>query len=302
MLLGLAIGDALGRGYENIPRLKIHLNRPVRNYKGGTGIYSDDTQMSLAVAELMSSDLSFNEETLASSLVYAYRRDKRSGYSEFTKKTLEKSWCGIDFLKSVSIQDKLRRKSDGSAMRAVPIGLFPNLPDVIKYAQINSEITHAHPKAIVASIGVALASHYVYYKKGKPSDIIRFVLKNLPSIDSKFSSYLMNIEHLTKVDYSVILGRYAYYGAPYNDAKPVLGVILYVLKHFSYNPQEAIIQSIHFGGDVDTTMSIILGIALMNNPMNAIPDIFIDDLENGTYGKDHILKIGKALDWKYPAI
>ena len=302
MLLGLAIGDALGKEYENIPRIQIHINDPLKGYKGGTGIYTDDTQMSLAVAELMSSNLPFNEETLASSLVYAYRRDKRSGYSSFTKTMLETSWCGMDFLKSVSGQDKLNRKSDGSSMRAVPVGLFPDTNEVIRHAQINSEITHSHPKAILASIGVALASHYSYYTYGDPSEIIRYVIKNLPPIDHNYSSYLSSIDTLSNPDYQIILGKYSDYGPPYNDAKYVLGMVLFILKQFSQNPEAAIVHSLRFGGDVDTTLSIILGIVMMNNTVDQIPQLLIDDLENGGYGKDHLMSIGKALDEKYPVM
>ena len=79
-------------------------------------------------------------------------------------------------------------------------------------------------------------------------------------------------------------------------------MVLFILKQFSQNPEAAIVHSLRFGGDVDTTLSIILGIVMMNNTVDQIPQLLIDDLENGGYGKDHLMSIGKALDEKYPVM
>lgn len=302
MLIGLAVGDALGAGVEGARRgsHRLTLQYPYQ-YPHGTGVYTDDMQMSLAVAELMASDLPFSAVTLASQFVYAYRRDKRKGYSSRTKRMLEHSWCGEDLINSVSVEDKQRARSDGSAMRAVPIGLFPDLYDVVDHATINSVITHAHPVAVSASIGIALAAHYAYYNLGDHRDIITYVLQYLPPIHPGFDSYLAEVDNLDRIDIPTILGRYADRGAPYDDAKPILGVVLSILKHCSSSVPAVIDQCARFGGDVDTTMSMALGIAMMNCHTDAVPHDLIDDLENGRYGRDHILRLGQAMTAKYPS-
>jgi ADP-ribosylglycohydrolase len=302
MIMGLAIGDALGAGYEGAHKGSHRLSKQVQHqYPRGTGIYTDDTQMSLAVAELMTSDLPFSEQTLASQFVLAYRRDKRKGYSSQTKEMLECSWCGVDFINSISVEKKEQRRSDGSAMRAVPIGLFPTVDDVVHYAAVNSIITHAHPAAVSASIGVALASHYAYYNLGTGRDIIKYVLDHLPPLHPGFDPYLTDIENLNDVNFPTILGRYAEYGAPYGDAKPVLGVVLFILKHCGSNSRDVIAQCIQFGGDVDTTMSMTMGIAMMNASIDTVPRTLLDDLENGQYGRDYLLRLGDAMAEKYPS-
>lgn len=302
MLIGLAVGDALGHQYEKKRRGSSQLSvKGPYQYPTGTGIYTDDTQMSLAVAELMTSNLPFTEETLASHFVYAYRRDPRGGYSSQTQAMLERSWCGADLINSLSREEKEQRRSDGSAMRAVPLGLFPDLGDVEQFGMINSMVTHAHPVAVSASIGIALAAHYAYYSLGDSRDIIRYVLQYLPPLHPGFDSYLATIDRLDEVDYATILGKYVDKGAPYRDARPVLGVVLFILKHLSSSVSAVIDQCIRFGGDVDTTMSMAVGIAMMNAPAETVPRDLIDDLENGRYGRDHLLRVGRALAETYPS-
>ena len=302
MLLGLAVGDAFGAGYENVRRgsSRLTFRRPF-HYPNGTGIYTDDTQMSLAVAELMTSFILFTEEALASHFVFAYRRDMRSGYSTHTKKMLGKSWCGMDLINAQSAEEKRNRRSDGSAMRGVPSGLFPDLYDVVEFATINSIITHAHPAAVSASIGIALASHFTYYNLGNHGEIIEYVRQYLPQLHPGFDSYLADIDALDDLDISTILGRYANRGAPYDNARPVLGVVLFVLKHHSSNLPAVIEQCIRFGGDVDTTMCMAMGIAMMHGLIDSDLRVLIDDLENGSFGRDYLLRVGDALSGKYPS-
>lgn len=300
MLVGIAVGDAFGAGFENAHRgsSRLSVRKPYR-YPGGTGIYTDDTQMSLAVAELMTSTLPFTQEALASHFVYAYRRDIRRGYSRQTAGMLGRSWCGEDLVRALSPEQRKQRRSDGSAMRAVPIGLHPDLFDVEQFAMDNSVITHAHPAAVSASIGVAFASHHAYYALGDTRDIIGYVRQYLPPFHPGLDPYLAEIDTLDEVDYARILGKYVEKGAPYQDAAIILGVVLFVLKHHSLDVSAIIDQCVRFGGDVDTTMSIALGIAMMNAPADPILYDLVNDLENGRYGRDHLLRVGRALSAKF---
>jgi hypothetical protein len=123
----------------------------------------------------------------------------------------------------------------------------------------------------------------------------------MPPLHPGFDSYLTAIDCLEDVDFGTILGKYVDKGAPYRDARPVLGVVLFILKHFSRDIRAVIDQCIRFGGDVDTTMSMAVGIAMMNAPAETVPLDMIDNLENGRYGRDHLLRVGRALSAKYPS-
>lgn len=299
LLMGIAIGDAFGRYFENMSRLDVKESF-IKERFSNPGVYTDDTQMALAVANLMISDNPFDPENLAEYFVQSYEQDKRVGYSPLTQKMLENSRSGQDFLNSLTHKEKSMRRSDGSAMRALPIGLFKDPQIVIENAKINSNISHGHPNAVKASVAIALVSHYFYYEKGNPSEIIKYILENTKEIDSNSNNYIEEIDKLSKLDYSIILGEYVDYGPPYNEAIIVLGSVLFLIKHYINNPFEGFRQSILFGGDVDTTASIVLGVLLMNRPIDSIPSFLFENLENNAFGRDYILNIGKKLGEKFP--
>ncbi|WP_048130888.1 ADP-ribosylglycohydrolase family protein [Methanolacinia petrolearia] len=301
MMLGIAIGDALGREYENIPRKEITIEKVPEGYAKGTGIYTDDTQMSIAVAEAMISGKPFEAETLALKFTEAYRRDRREGYSRETLSMLENSSTGEEFIASMTRKEKAARRSDGAAMRAVPIGLFPGTGDVIRNAIINSEISHAHQHAISASVAIALASHYFYYDRGPRKNIIEYIMLHMEHKWPNICSYLKTVNELEGFDHETILGEYADYGPPYTDAKPVLGAVLFIIKMHSDNPLEAIQETLSLGGDADTTLSMVLGIIMTDHPAGTLPEKLVRDLENGKFGRDYLLKLGKELDRRFPA-
>lgn len=297
MLLGTAIGDAFGRGYEGKNREHILLEFDDSGYRDNTAKYTDDTQMTLAVAELILSNLPFCEETLASNFVFCYRRDERNGYSNVTKEALEKAYCGKDFLKDNSFEKTRHKKSNGSVMRALPIGLFKDEIEVITYARLSSKITHAHPEAIDSTIAIALMSHGLYYEVVKPKRIIKYIIKNLDH-NSILIPYLEEIDQLTKYDFKVLLKEDHNKGLPC-DALKTMGVVLYLVKNLYNEPFEALKQAILIGGDVDSSASIALGAILINNTLDSIPSYLEEELENKKYGKSYILKLGQELSKKY---
>jgi ADP-ribosylglycohydrolase len=90
MLIGLAIGDAYGAGFEFVDQQTIELYNNLNGYIKhprhdiGPGCYTDDTQMSLAVAEAIVSRESWTPELLATKFVAAFHRDRRLGIENAT--------------------------------------------------------------------------------------------------------------------------------------------------------------------------------------------------------------------------
>src|SRR5947208_3168886 len=87
MLVELAIGDACGAGFEyaadRIVREQNNLSAYIQHPRHGIkpGCYTDDTQMSIAVAEAIVSDEPWTPENLAQRFVAAFKRDPREGYA-----------------------------------------------------------------------------------------------------------------------------------------------------------------------------------------------------------------------------
>jgi ADP-ribosylglycohydrolase len=298
MLAGIAVGDAFGRYYENKSRSEIIEIARFDRYLQEEVRYSDDTQMSLAVAELMISPLPFTAETLASNFIHAWKRDRRRGYSTRTQKVLEESRTGAEFLELFRAENPAQIKSNGSAMRALPLGLYRDGEEVVAKSVLNSEITHAHPEAVKASVCVSLLAHYFYYRLGDPGEVISFVREKSAGICPAADEYLGKVESLTATDYTVLLGDHADRGLPC-DALLTLGVVLHVARTWFDDPREALRQSILVGGDVDSVASLVLGGVMMLHPFDALPPFLLDDLENLRYGRDYTLDLGSELSKKY---
>ena len=307
MMLGIAIGDAFGAGYEMVPRYKVksylNLTKYSRRKKWKEGMYTDDTQMSLAVVELLISKEDFTKENLADYFIKVYKRDTRGGYSGAMGRLLKRCQTGKDLIKIREIGSKKIKETNfkggkcgnGAAMRAVPIGILPNIKDVIKYAKLNAEITHNMPAGIASSVGVACASHYFYYNLGEPKKVIDFCIKNIKGIDNETIDYLQRIKEMDELIPEILFGESAVNFGVLCDGMKTLGAILYILARYSDSPFNSLIEAVKLGGDADSTACIALGIASMNNNFDDLPKFLLNKLENGKFGKDYLIKLGKSL-------
>ncbi len=140
-LVGLAIGDALGKDFEGLSFEEIRERYGyIRDI--GDGEWTDDTEQALILAESIASTLYFSPDDFASRL-------KNIGLSRFygptSSKAIERLKRGLSWRESGVFSD-----TDGSAMRVAPIGLVYhfNYNLIEKYAILSSIITHKGNAAI----------------------------------------------------------------------------------------------------------------------------------------------------------
>jgi ADP-ribosyl-[dinitrogen reductase] hydrolase len=276
MLLELAIGDAYGAGFEyaNENAAKFNdLSAYVRHPKHReilAGMYTDDTQMSIAIAELMVERVDWTPLNISSKFLECFKRDERTGYSGNF----------YDFLKSVNSGEeflaRMQPNSDksGASMRAIPLGIYPTIEEVMEHCRIQAAITHNTPDGIQASQAAALMSHYFIYQLGSKADVGLWLEKQIPK------SHLWNTDYKGKVKAQGWMSvRAAITAVKRNDSLSTL------LK-----------DCIAFTGDVDTVATIALG-AASNSLEYAkdLPQILVDMLENRKYGRDYLIELDKKL-------
>jgi ADP-ribosyl-[dinitrogen reductase] hydrolase len=91
MLIELAIGDAYGAGFEYVDPATVRRHNTLRGYvqhprhRIRPGAYTDDTQMSLAIAETLTCGADRTPPVLAQAFVTAFHRDPRDGYAQGTQ-------------------------------------------------------------------------------------------------------------------------------------------------------------------------------------------------------------------------
>ena len=274
MLLELAIGDAYGAGFEYADSelvqryndLSRYIQHPRHQIK--PGCYTDDTQMSLAIAETLVAGEPWIPEVLAHRFVTTFKRDPREGYAGKFYRFLLQVQDGQQFLENIIwTSDK-----SGAAMRAAPIGVLPTIEQVIEATTLQAAITHNTPDGINAAIAAALMSHYFIYQLGEKKELGQFLETHVSGEWSKPWQGEVRAKGWMSVR----------------------AAITAVIRNDSLS--ELLKDCIAFTGYVDTVGAIALAAAACSEEITQdLPDHLIDGLENGTYGRDYIIQLDKQL-------
>lgn len=137
------MGDAYGAGFEFAPREKNDRSNPLMMFVPhetgmAAGHYTGDTQMSIAVCEVLLSGGSMSSDEFADAFVRCYRRDPRRGYAKGLQGLFDQSQNGQHF------RSLIRRGSrrNGAAMRSAPLGLLASVSQVAKVSHSQAIVTH----------------------------------------------------------------------------------------------------------------------------------------------------------------
>jgi len=290
MLVEIAIGDAYGAGFEftspdfirkyNNLKYTTHqsvlslavdqfrLDPTVIHPRQKHGRYTDDTQMSIAIAQVIVEQKPWTKEVLAESFVNAFKRDPRTGYARGFYNFLCDIQSGEEFLQNI------RPHSDksGAAMRAAPIGVFSTPEEVIEKCSLQASLTHDTPNGIASGNAAALMAHYFIYDKGPKKQLGAFIRDLIPG---KWDQEWKGSTSAKGIDC-------------------VCGAITAIQQ--SDTLSAVLKKCIDFGGDVDTVAAIAMGPASCCRELEQdIPENLIDGLENGPYGRDYIIGLDQKL-------
>ena len=274
MLVELAVGDAYGAGFEYAPA------EVVAKYNTATcyiphprhaippGCYTDDTQMSLALAEALVAGEPWTPENLAGCFVQVFHRDPREGYSRAAYDLLRQAQSGPELLA------KVRSGSDrsGAAMRAAPLGVLGTVGEIVERGRIQAAITHNTPDGIHAAVAAALMPHYFLYALGPKSELGRF------------------LEDHVAGEWSV-----PWHGKVGSKGwMSVRAAITAVARNRRL--RDLLKDCIAFTGDVDTVAAIALAAASCSREYDQdLPESLVAALENGPYGRDYLRRLNEQL-------
>jgi len=270
MLVELAIGDAYGAGFEYANEMIQYndLSRYIQHprHKGlRPGQYTDDTQMSIAIAELIISGDEWTPLNIANRFVDCFKRDWRDGYARGFQKFLESISSGQEFL------DKIKPHSDksGAAMRACPIGIYEDIYEVVEKAEIQAKLTHDTPDGIAAAKAVAIMSHSCIYDR----EVYSYVCFLHNAMLHWVPGFEWDDDWVGKVKSKGWMSVHAALTAVRRNLKL----------------SELLKDCINFTGDTDTVATIALGAASCSSEYeNDLPDVLYTGLENGTYGREYL--------------
>ena len=276
MLLAVAIGDAYGAGFEFIPHETLHAGNDGLAYRQNVrwrdvrpGNYTDDTCLTVALAEFLVSNTPWTHANLADAFYNAYARDPRPGFAPGFRGILSSISSGREFLERILPHSD----ASGSAMRVSPMGMLGTAREVIDGATWQASLTHASAQGIAAAQAAALAVF------GAREGIVAWggVGRWLNSLVPGYN-----------------------WDAPVTSRIPNKGVpvVRAAVQALVAGPSltGVLCAAVAPGGDVDTCAAIAMSIAAsMPDAVDDLVPVLRDDLEDGKYGRSYIVELDAAL-------
>lgn len=163
-ILGAIAGDVAGSIYEFNPTKDYNFKLIDERME-----YTDDSIMTVAVADWILSNGSLSHATLAKKMRYWGNKYRfpMGGYGGTFSVWLNKEEIGA-----------YNSWGNGSAMRVSPVGFaFDTMEETLRYAQVSAEVTHNHPEGIKGAQATAAAIFLARAGKSK-EDIRRYISYN----------------------------------------------------------------------------------------------------------------------------
>ena len=278
--------DPSEQEYQDLLEIKRYIQHP-RYHLCPAGTYTDDTQMSIAVAEVLLQGARSNamiENSLTSNQFNAafyevFKRDQRDGYSRGFQKILEQA-TSPEHLRQLIIPNSTK---NGAAMRSVPLGVICNPNDVSYYATIQASTTHCTSEGIISSKLVALMSHYALYEDGEFSQLLDWGKQYHAWFEYFREPWTgpVKLKHTHKSTFDIGMNT-------------VWAVHTLLVEEKSL--KDIMKRLLTWGGDTDSVAAIAWGIASSRYQDEVLPEFLERDLEpSGKYGVPFLKGLGKLL-------
>ncbi len=282
-LLGVLVGDVLGVPFEGhrgvVPATELAL--VLADDATSTLRYSDDTAMTMALAESLLRAGGVDEDDLARAFVRHWASGPQRGYSTSTPRLLAALHAGTPWSDAAAARPGVpARASNGAAMRVTSAALYAagNVEAAAEIARRSARVTHPHPAAHAgACVHAAAVAEALSHPAGVPLDAHRFVATaGAVSDDPALSAGLQAaVELSSHPDAHEIAGRI---GTSILASESVPAAICAFLSHPG-SFTVAVTLAVSLGGDTDTiaAMTGALAGALLGEP--AIPRRWVDRAE-----------------------
>lgn len=313
-LLGLAVGDALGKFGEMQTREEIRekygtLDTYPENYAPYTmpGAITDDTQMSIWVAEHFLTHKGLRPIELAKKFVSEEIRGVGAATAEFVKLFRDQ---GIPWYLS-----GWESAGNGGAMRAAPVALYhmADYRSMKRDVGLQAYITHRDQMAIAGSIlqatAISLACHTAPGALQDRKARAHFMLLLADSIRGMETKPYYN----ERYERDTLLRRISedlpfyiewspeYVLSQWGNGPYVLESLPFAIYCFLRSPEdfsEILRTAVNYGGDTDTTASMACAIACAYQGMSAIPEKLLNGLEY----KDMLLDLADKMYLHYEEV
>jgi ADP-ribosylglycohydrolase len=268
-LEGLSLGDAFGETFFARPGVGRTLARPPWRY-------TDDTEMALAIVEVVERYRTIHQEELARAFARRYQADPHRGYSPSTGRLLARIAEGDDWTQVAGeVFGGLGSFGNGGAMRVAPLGAYfaDDYLEVVEEARSSAEVTHAHPEGQAGAIATAVAAAWAWNNRNQPAprsgrEMLQIAWKHTPAGQTRDGlATALDLGFDRSVAEAVrVLGN----GRRVTSQDTVPFALWCAGRHID-DTIEALWATVSAGGDSDTNCAIVGGIVVLANGLDAIP-------------------------------
>ena len=282
-LEGTATGDALGAGWEGsgMPRSEdiVSLAEKLEQL-----IYTDDTHMTIGIAESLIESKGFNGKHMAQTFIRNYQAEPWRGYGPGPPRIFRMINDGEAWYSAANRLYRGGSFGNGSAMRVAPVGLLysRNLEKLREIAYQSSSITHSHE---LGKEGAALQACAVALALNTPSDeeidreaflsrLRNFIRNRL--YKEKVAQIRELLGEQDKAKVVTVLGNGI-------EAPRSVPTAIYCFLRQPQSYKDTVIYAISLGGDTDTIAAMAGAISGAYLGIEAIPSEWRAKLENREY-------------------
>lgn len=324
MLLGCAIGDALGMPVESNDNKKTltairrlggirdflapqhHVYRSLKRLR--PGCWTDETQLTLAIAQSIIRCQGIDYDDIADAHVNAFENLELRGWGGATKQSCRRLAQGTSRIRS----GKRGGAGNGVATKISPVAAFSYLTgqsreQLLRHCKFTGVMTHLDPRPIAGAfvlaklVQVALAAP----RKWEPSpDLLEMLIEEVSWAENLLTTH--PIEGADRVSKSLIELRDKLDSDPKRLAEACKGATSYVCYSVPFvvgilcaRPwefEEGVLATINAGGDTDSNgamVGTILGAAF---GARKLPKRFVDKVEEGEMIRDVAENFSQTLE------
>jgi ADP-ribosylglycohydrolase len=270
---GLSIGDAFGQHFfvNNVEFLIGERRIPYPRWR-----YTDDTEMALAIFQVLTEHGRVEQDRLAELFARRYERDPSRGYGATAHRILQQVIRGSPWrTASYAAFDGEGSMGNGAAMRVAPLGAYfaDDYDRVVAEATLSAEVTHGHPEGQAGGIAIAIAAAYAWRvgngrETPAPGKLIETALRYTP--DGETRRGIEQAQEMPRVVTPPTAADFLGSGQRVISQDTVPFTLWCAERHLDHF-EEAMWNTVAGLGDRDTTCAIVGGIVALAAGRPSLP-------------------------------
>ena len=267
---GLSVGDAFGQRFFGPPNVETLIE--ARAVPRPPWPYTDDTEMALAVVEVLGRHGRVDPDDLAAVFARRYRANPARGYGGMAHDILADLGRGVSWQAAAgAVFGGTGSMGNGGAMRVAPVGAYwaDDLAAVVDQARQSAAVTHAHPEGQAGAVAVAVAAAWAARREAGPGrQLLEVAREHTPPGETRDG-----LEHALALPFDLLPQAAASrLGSGFKvTAQDTVPFALWCAARHVDSYEEALWATVAGLGDRDTTCAIVGGIVALAVGRDAIP-------------------------------